>query len=217
MLMSRLLILFLLTFSLAPSTSPAQWTLGFQGGLSNSKLSGDTPSNISYGTHSGFAAGAVVDYALSPDVRLSMQPMYVQRGTTTELSVPDQEEPLEADILELDYFTVPVLLKIVADNGKTYLTGGFSMGFLLDAQLTLDDVSEDASDIVNSFDLAADLGFGIMMPVGRPSITLEIRYEQSLLNLANADRDGSEDDLPARFRCSGWQVMAGMQWPLGGR
>ena len=86
-----------------------------------------------------------------------------------------------------------------------------------DAQLQDGSTTEDLSSDLNSFDLAADFGFGLMVPLGRPTLTFEIRYEQSILNLAGADRQEGDDVLPVRFRSTGFQFMAGLLWPLGGK
>lgn len=72
----------------------------------------------------------------------------------------------------------------------------------------------DVKDALTDFDLAVIFGVGRMFPVGRPRITAEIRYSQSLFNLAG---DATGQDLPVRFRASGFQLLAGVLLPLGGR
>ena len=71
----------------------------------------------------------------------------------------------------------------------------------------------DVRDRLNRVDLAASLGFGGILVNGRPRISLELRYFQSLLNLADA---ATTAVLPVRFRSSGLLLMAGVLLPLGG-
>jgi len=199
------------------SVTAAEWRLGLQGGINSSGLSGDSPSGVSVGKRTGPVAGLIGEIRLGEDVWLSVQPMYLQRGTTTKITVSGQTEKLKGPSLTLDYLAVPILARIVSGNGRTYVMGGVNASFLMDAQLQDGSTTEDLSSDLNSFDLAADFGFGLMVPLGRPTLTFEIRYEQSILNLAGEDRQEGDDVLPVRFRSAGFQFMAGFLWPLGGK
>jgi hypothetical protein len=55
----------------------------------------------------------------------------------------------------------------------------------------------------------------VQLPIGSPLLTLELRYEQAILNIANPDEDPEEESLPIRFRTSGFQFYAGLLLPLG--
>ncbi len=194
-----------------------EWRLGLQGGANSSGLSGDTPSGISLGKQSGVAAGLIGEFLLTEDVWLSIQPMYLQRGTTSEIAVSGQEDGIEGPSISLDYVAVPILVRIVSGNQWTYVVGGLNPAFLLDAQQLDGGATEDVMSDLNGFDLSADIGFGLMVPLGRPTLSFEIRYEQSILNLA--DSGGAEENelLPLRFRSSGFLFMAGLLMPLGGK
>ena len=72
----------------------------------------------------------------------------------------------------------------------------------------------DLSQVLNDVDLSVIFGVGWMIPVGRPAVTIELRYNQSLSNLnSTATIPGN---LPARFRSSGFQLLVGVLLPLGG-
>jgi len=214
--MKRVLTLALLVTLLTGSALAADWRLGVQGGVNMSGLNGDRPSNVSFGKRTGAIVGAVGELRIAEDVWLSVQPMFMQRGTTSQIAVPGEPEKQDGPTAEFDYLGVPLLVKIVANNGRTYVTGGINLGFLLDAKLVAQDATEDMKDQLNAFDVAADIGFGLMVPIGRPILAFELRYEQSVLNLADAGREEGDDFLPVRFRSSGFQLLAGIQWPLGG-
>jgi len=199
-----------------PCKLDGQVRLGIFGGANRTDLSGDAPSGASFLSSSGFAAGIVGEFAIARDIWLSFQPMYVQKGSDIEYGFADSEQP-DTLGLALNYITLPVLFKFVSGNGKTYASGGLDLGYLVSSTLSLEDESRDVKDAFNEFDLSADIAFGVMFPVGRPKITLEARYTQSILNLAKQDQNPKPDALPTRFRSSGFQLFAGLLYPLGGR
>ncbi len=209
-----------LTAVLILATTPvtaADWHLGFQAGTNSSGLSGDSPSGVSLGKQTGLAAGLVAEIQVSENVWLSAQPMYLQRGANSTIAVSGQTEKLDGPSISLDYFAIPILAKIASNNGRTYIMGGLNPAFLLDAEIVNGDVTTDAASAVSSFDLAADIGFGVLFPIKRAVLNVEMRYEQSILNLAANNREESDDGFPARFRSSGFQLLAGLMWPLGGK
>jgi hypothetical protein len=215
--MRRILVLTVALSMIAGSAAASEWHLGLQGGLNNSGVSGDAPSGVSYGKRAGPIVGLVGEFRIADDVWLSLQPMYVQRGTSTLLAIKGQQEKLEGPSVVLDYFAVPILARILSDSGRTYIAGGLNPSFLLTAEQQENGTSEDISGALNGFDLAADISFGLMFPIRRSTLNFEIRYEQSVSNLAASDREDGDDTLPVRFRSSGFQFMAGLMWPLGGR
>ena len=199
-----------------PCKLDGQVRLGIFGGTNRTDLSGDAPSGASFLSSSGFAAGIVGEFVIARDIWLSFQPMYVQKGSDIEFGFADAEQP-DTLGLALNYITLPVLFKFVSGNGKTYASGGLDLGYLMSSTLSLDDESRDVKDAFNSIDLSADFAFGVMFPIGRPKITVEARYTQSILNLAKQGQNPDPDALPTRFRSSGFQLFAGLLYPLGGR
>ncbi len=216
-MMRRILVLATTLFLVANAATAAEWRLGVQAGANSSGLSGDVPSGVSVGKHSGMVAGMIGEMRLAEDVWLSVQPMYLQRGTTTQLAVAGEAEKIEGPSLAMNYFAVPILARVVSNSGRTYVMGGFNPAFLMDAEMDDGTLTEDVSSAVNSFALAADIGFGVLVPVGGSILSFEARYEQSILNLAADDRQEADDVLPVRFRSTGFQFMAGLMWPLGGK
>ncbi len=186
------------------------------GGVDRTDLSGDAPSNTKYKPNIGFAAGLVGEFAITEDVSLSLQPMWLQKGTKIAFAVPGEVEAVDSLRVEVAYLTFPLLVKLVSGNGKTYVSGGVDLGFLLDA--TISGAGEDA-DISSSFqrtEVAADVAFGVMLPIGVPRLTIEARYSQSITNVLQP-RDGPEQySLPPRARWSGLQLFAGVLYPFGG-
>ncbi len=198
-----------------PCKLTAQVNLGAFAGVNLTDLSGDAPPGASFLSSTGFVAGLVGEFVIAREVWLSFQPMYVQKGSDIEFGFTGEDEP-DTLGLALNYITLPVLFKIVSGNGKTYVSGGLDLGYLVSSTLSLDGESRDVKDSFNDIDLSADFAFGVMFPVGRPKITVEARYTQSILNLARQGQNPEPGALPSRFRSSGFQLFAGLLYPLGG-
>lgn len=202
--------------SAGTSAAVAQISVGAVLGVNRTGLSGDKPDNTSYSTSAGLIAGLVLEIPVAKSVAIVFQPGYRQSGANIGFQVPDQEEPVDSLSLRLDYFSLPILLKVITDGGRWYVTSGVDLGLLTSATLSTVSGSQemDVKDALSDVDLAVIFGVGRMFPVGRPRITAEIRYSQSLFNLAG---DSTGQDLPARFRASGFQLLAGVLLPLGGQ
>jgi hypothetical protein len=211
----RRIVLFCFVLTLVVSQAYADGAVGFYGGLNNAKLSGDTPPNTSYGSKTGLVFGVMGEFRIAKDVMLGLHPMYIQKGATPTIKPATEDgDPIEND-LSMDYISVPVLVKIESGNGVTYVTGGLDLAFLMDASLTTPNDERDVKDLLQDIDLSMVFGFGAKIPLGTPLLTLEFRYAQSLLNVA--DMQVGQEDLPVRFRSSGFQLLAGLIFPLGTR
>jgi len=199
-----------------PPSSQARVHLGITGGINNTSIKGDSPNKVSLASLPGPMLGVVCEFDIAEDVRLSIQPMFVQKGSKLQFEVEDQEELVDSLRVNLDYVSIPVLAKIMANNRRTYVTGGLDLGFLIKATLTEPGQGDgaDIGDLFRTTDLSATLGFGVNFPVGKPTINAEIRYTQSILNIAESEQNNL--GLPVRFRSSGFQLLVGALIPLGG-
>lgn len=203
-----------LLVSLGATRGAAAQTLGVVGGLNLSSIKGDAPEQVKWGGKTGLILGLVGEFRLAQDVHLLLQPTLTTRGSSLGVTVEGQEEPVDSGSVSLDYLTLPVLVKVMAGNGRTFVTSGLDFGILTGATLEKGDNEEDVKDRVEDFDVAVNFGFGGVVFSGRPNVSLELRYSQSLLNLANSTT--TEEALPVRFRSSGFQLIAGVLLPLGG-
>jgi hypothetical protein len=181
-------------------------------GASRAGISGDAPQNIDFKSRFGLIAGVQGEFAVAKDVLLSVQPMMVGRGAT--IADADTLDDEKAD-LAIDYFAVPIMLKILSGGGRTYVTGGVDIAFLDKATLSSGDLEVDATDFFDQTDVAALVGFGVVFPVGRPRLTVELRYVQGFSSLTKSDSIPPDQNLPDRFHNTGLQLMAGFLLPLG--
>jgi hypothetical protein len=209
-------VLILVAAAAAPHLASAQ-QIGFQGGLNRAAIQGDAPPNAQYAGGFGFMGGIVVDLPIAKDVWLSLQPMYARRGTGIAYAVRGEDAPRDSLDVTLNYLSVPLVAKVQAGHGRTYVTGGVDVGWLMDATLTGRGPDEDIASAFRDLDVAALFGFGVLFPIGAPRLTVEARYTQSLLNLSAGGAGPGGADLPDRFRANGFQLLTGLMIPLGGR
>ena len=196
-----------------PRAGHAQVSVGAVLGVSRSNVSGDRPDGTTFSTRKGLIAAAVVEIPLTNEVHLVFQPGFIQRGASIGVDV-GEPEPVDSLELQLDYLSMPVLIKVITSNRRLYVTSGIDIGILSSATLTGGASEMDLSPILNDIDFSVIFGVGWMIPIGRPAFTIEMRYNQSLSNLN--DTATTADDLPARFRSSGFHLIAGILLPLGG-
>ena len=132
----------------------AQVSVGAVLGANRTSLSGDKPKNTSFSTHVGPIAGLVLEIPVAKGVAIVFQPGYRQSGADIGFEVPDQEEAVDSLSLRLNYFSLPILLKVITDGGRWYVTSGFDFGLLTSA--TLSTVSGNAiiTDGTNKISLA---------------------------------------------------------------
>jgi hypothetical protein len=195
----------------------AQVDLGVIVGVNNSGLNGDAPSKSKYTSNKGVGLGVIGEFKIAKDVKLSLQPMYLKKGATIAVDVPGEKDPKDSLNVDLNYISLPIMVKVVSGNGKTYVTGGFDVGFLQDATLkTIENGEEqDMKDSFQSLDVAVNFGLGIMLPIGKPRLIFELRYAQGVLNISNVEPE--EDSLPPQFKTTGFQFFTGLMIPVGNR
>lgn len=184
-------------------------------GLGREGISGDAPANTSYGAGIGLIAGLQGEIALGQGVALSIQPMFNQRRST--LTAASDQDPSGQTTLDLkmDYVSVPVVVKFATSGGRTYVAGGADLAWLQSARVTGHGVDEDIESHFQGVDVGALIGFGVVFPVGRRSLTTELRYLQGLTNLSSDSGTGLPSGLPERFHSGGLQLTVGILLPIG--
>lgn len=207
---SRLLIFFLILI-LATAVSMAQSHIGLFGGLNLSKLAGDAPKNAYYSSLAGANLGGFFDVKLTQGIYLGLHPSYSQEGTRVFYEVQNAEEAVDSVKIRLNYFSLPVLLKISSTNKSFYALAGFESGMLLNSSATSADQSGEIDADVAEWNFAIHFGAGIRVPVGKPNLFFEVRYTQGLMNLT--DDALSNNTLP-RVKSSGFKLMTGIEVPI---
>ncbi len=191
-------------------------SVGILAGTDLSTLSGDAQKDVSYGMKPGYMFGVSVEFNFTEDVKLLFQPILSTRFTRG-LYDTGEKELVDSMRTKFEYLRFPLLAKINAFNGVTYFLSGLDLGYLLSSSLYDKEKINGERDILgylNRFDLAAIFGVGVNFRIASNFLYLELRYEQSLLNLSNTDTVSSTGYLPTRFRLGGFQLLTGFNFSL---
>lgn len=191
--------------------SMGQVSLGAFGGLNSSKLIGDAPVDASYGSLMGGNFGVLVDVKLGKSLILSLQPSYSQEGTKVYYTVKGSNEPVDSAKVRLNYFSLPLMLKVVTANQRFYALSGFEAGMLLDSEVKYESGSEALSSEISQWNISMHFGAGYRIPLGYPTLFIELRYSQGLHNLT--DEPMSYNYIP-RVKSSGFKILCGIELPL---
>jgi len=202
---------FLLLLSVTVS---GQTRLGFFAGLNSGKLKGDAPGKASYKSLMGFNGGLYLDVKLSKLVTLSFQPTYTQEGTRVFYSIPWEKEPVDSLRIRLNYFTIPILVKVSSLNQRFYALAGVETGFLLDGYAEGGDEKVSLTNEISQFNLSIVFGAGLRFPLKHGRLFLELRYAQSIVDLTDEPVDQS---YVPRVKTAGLRFNFGYELPLSKR
>lgn len=206
-------LIILLIVSLWAGMLTAETSLGVIGGLTRFQMGGDNPDKTAYRTNTGGMVGGILEFGIARQVTLSLQPSYIQKGTKIAFEVEGQEERVDSVDVELEYFSIPVLVKVLTRGERFYVLSGLEFGYLLDARYITSTQDSNVKDDLEKFDLAIHFGAGYIIPVGRSRFFVEARYVQSVMNVITEE---SEDNAAFGFRLknSGWIFCAGFLFGL---
>ena len=207
----KYIVLILSVFLLSSTMAISQTRIGVFAGLNSSKLAGDVPANAKYKSLMGANIGAFVDFNLTEGLFLSLQPSYSQEGVKLSYTVPDMKLPVDSVSIRINYFSLPVLLKITSINKRFYAIAGVETAMLLNSSETIGDVEGEINAKVSDLNIAMHFGAGIRIPVGVPTLFVELRYAQGLVNLTDEPLDSNT--IP-RVKTSGTRIMVGIEIPL---
>lgn len=205
---------FILAIIFISCSANAQIRIGVLASANNTSFSGDTPPDASYVSHVGYGFGATVDYYFSQDIVLNIQPMYTDKSTILQFDVNYQYEKFDSIKVNIQYFEIPINVKVIADNQITYVTAGVNISYPINAtkkDLRTEEVSDLKTDL-NKLSVGANFGVGIQFHIGAPLMFIEARYSQSLTNLTEGEL--SEDIIDAKIKSNSWFLFAGLLFTL---
>jgi hypothetical protein len=197
---------------LAYSPGISQPEVGLYVGINNSKLVGDGPSLGSFKYIRGFLGSAHIDFELSENVSLSLQPGFKTGGAKLAFKDTISQQTRDSLKINLLTFSLPLLLKINSFNERVYFAGGFTVDFSVSAKADNGVEKIDVSDEINKLNLNALFAIGYRIPVHTTDAYLELRYLQGLVNLS--DQRNQEDAYLPRVKTSAIQLLFGLQFPI---
>jgi hypothetical protein len=190
--------------------------IGITVGGDLTSLSGNAPDDAEYAGNTGFLIGMSGEFNITNDITIQFQPLYNSKSSRLLFDVGEVEMQ-DSMRLNFGYLKIPISAKFYSKSGSTYFLSGLDLGFLLNSEAyTLENPEEkvDLTDKLNSFDVAVLFGFGVNFNLGNNLIFLELRYEQSILNLSDSSDVDKNNYYPDRFRFGGLQLLTGFNFSI---
>ena len=191
----------------------AQIQTSLWGGVNNSNFGGNPPKDASFGSIYGLAFGANIDFQPSGDFDISLEPSYEQRGSSVDFNIKEgiQDTTLKFNIMQ-DYFGLGLLFKVNA--GNFFVGSGISFQYLSSATYEFESQEKDVKDQFIDYDALAFFNVGYKIPIGGPSIFLELRYIQGLINIRSDNSDAETEIYISNVKSSGIRLSTGILIPL---
>jgi hypothetical protein len=190
-----------------------QVQMSLWGGLNQTRFGGNPPEDAGYGDIYGLAAGANLDFQPSKDFVMSLEPSFEQRGSTIDIHL---EEGIKDTTLKFkvkqSYFGLGLMFKVNA--GNFFVGSGVSAQILSSANLEYESQEKDIKDKFINYDAIAFFNIGYKIPIGGPSLFIELRYIQGLINIRSDESEGDTEIYLSNFKSSGLRLSTGIMIPL---
>jgi hypothetical protein len=190
-----------------------QVQMSLWGGLNQTRFGGNPPEDAGYGDIYGLAAGANLDFQPSKDFVISLEPSFEQRGSTIDINL---EEGIKDTTLKFkvkqSYFGLGLMFKVNA--GNFFVGSGVSAQILSSANLEYESQEKDIKDKFINYDALAFFNIGYKIPIGGPSLFIELRYIQGLINIRSEESEADTEIYLSNFKSTGLRLSTGIMIPL---
>ena len=191
----------------------AQLQLSVWGGVNSSSFGGNPPEDASYESIYGGSFGGNLDFQLTEDVVISLEPSFEQKGSDI---VFGDEEKLRDTVLtysvKQNYFGLGVIFKI--NTERFFVGSGVSFQLLSSAMLTFESNEKDIKDKFLNYDAVAFFNLGYKIPIGGPHLFFELRYIQGLVNIYAGEAEVSSEIYVSNYKSTGFKLSTGIMIPL---
>jgi len=190
-----------------------QVQMSLWGGLNQTSFGGNPPEDAGYGEIYGLAAGANLDFQPSKDFVISLEPSFEQRGSTIDINL---EEGIKDTTLKFkvkqSYFGLGLMFKVNA--GNFFVGSGVSAQILSSANLEYESQEKDIKEKFLTYDALAFFNIGYKIPIGGPSLFIELRYIQGLMNIRSDESKSDTEIYLSNFKTTGLRLSTGILIPL---
>lgn len=193
-----------------PVIVQAQIRLGVSGELNRASFGGVLPDNAEYESNYGTGFAGIVEYRVHPDVVLSFQPGWIQKGAKIVFGEDEEPDSIQTFVVEQSWVTMPVYFRIDSDERGFYAGGGLSVDVLLDSKLEHEGATRDNSEVFEDTDFVYQFLAGYRRDSGGLTLFMEARYAQGMVTLSKADRVAGGDIYVAEFKSNGLRLVAGV-------
>lgn len=193
--------------------SLAQVQMSLWGGVNSSSFGGNPPEDAGYGEIKGLAAGLNFDFQPAQDFVISLEPSFEQRGSSIDIHLEEGREDttLKFKVMQ-NYFGLGLMFKVNA--GNFFVGSGVSVQLLSSANLEYETQEKDIKDKFLDYDALAFFNIGYKIPIGGPSIFIELRYIQGLINIRSDESESDTEIYLSNFKSTGLRLSTGIMIPL---
>ena len=193
--------------------SLAQVQMSVWGGVNNSSFGGNPPKDFSYGSIYGIAVGGNFDFQPTGDFVISLEPSFEQKGSKIEYNIEEgfQDTTLTYTVRQ-NYFGLALMFKVNA--GNFYVGSGISAQLLSSAYLEFESEETDIKDEFINYDALAFFNVGYKIPIGGPSLFIELRYIQGLISILSEEGESGDENYLSNFKSTGLRLSTGILIPL---
>jgi hypothetical protein len=206
------LIITLLIIALQGNTH-SQVQMSLWGGVNNSSFGGNPPKDAGYGDIRGIAVGANLDFQPSQDFVISLEPSFEQRGSTIDIHLEEgiMDTTLKFKVKQ-SYFGLGLMFKV--NTGNFFVGSGVSAQILNSATLEFESEESDIKEKFINYDAVAFFNLGYKIPIGGPSLFIELRYIQGLINIRSEESETETEIYLSNFKTTGLRLSTGILIPL---
>jgi len=202
-----------LLFFYFTNNSLAQFDASVWAGVNKSSFAGNPPEDANYESIYGLSFGADLDYHLTEDVVISLEPTFDQMGS--DIVFGNEESLFDTVItytVKQNYIGLGLLFKI--NTERFYVGAGTSFQLLTTANLEYESSDTDIKDQLLDYNVVGFFNVGYKIPVGSPTLFIELRYLQGLLNIYSGDDENNSEIYIANFKSSGLRLSMGIMFTL---
>ena len=208
----KVLFISLLIFYLS-NNSFAQFDASIWAGVNSSSFGGNPPKDANYESIYGLALGGDFGYYLTNDVIIALEPSFEQSGS--DIVFGNEENLLDTVItytVKQNYFGLGLLFKI--NTERFYVGAGLNFQLLSSANLEHESTDADIKDKFLNYNIVSFFNVGYKIPIGSPTLFIELRYLQGLVNIYSGDEEYNSEIYIANFKSTGLRLSTGIMFPL---
>ena len=182
----KIAVLILLGILLGCSSAYGQTRIGLQAGAHGGIYHGVLPDSLRFKRGFGTTFGLHFEYEFTEDVAISINPQIVNERVRLQRLIRDEKKHVDSVNFTTQYYSLPVLAQIISDNRKFRYLAGLDLSFPQSVKSRDKNGSEEVrSDVLQNFNLGASFGIGWRKEINRSLITVDLIYNQGLLNLTS--------------------------------
>ena len=207
----------LLVLLLSVASASAQLTIGAGGAVNRIGIAGDAPLDGSWAPQFGFAAALHAEYDLQDDVSLTFQPGFQSRSTALQHTIntgnifAPSDTTVDSAYIHTSYLSFPLGMRVYSNSHRWFFAAGAALHLLQSIEVDTLTGRFEPVNAIQDFDASLFLGAGYRIPFDPLAVSIELRYQQGLVDLISDSQIDSFREA-AVIRMSGLTLGVSVEW-----